>query len=60
MLTDRSLPLRWLSSERSNKQVIETGSKYLHPTNGLKLGIPVELGKGWKKLRRRVTPYEDQ
>jgi hypothetical protein len=26
----------------------------LHPTNGLKSGTPVvELGKGWKKLRRR-------
>jgi hypothetical protein len=27
--------------------------RYLHPTNGQKLGIPVvELGEGWKKLRR--------
>ena len=31
--------------------------RYLHLTNGLKLGPPVlELGKGWKKLRRKETP----
>ena len=31
--------------------------RYLYPTNGRKVGTPmVELGKGWKKLRRRVTP----
>ena len=31
--------------------------KYLHPTNGLKSEtLVVELGKDWKKLRRRVTP----
>jgi hypothetical protein len=30
--------------------------RYLHPTNGQKLLTPVvELGKGWKKLRRRAT-----
>jgi hypothetical protein len=30
--------------------------RYLHPTNGEKLLAPeVELGKCWKKLRRRVT-----
>ena len=35
--------------------------RYLHPNNGQKLGTPVvELGKGWKKLRRRITPEEDQ
>ena len=29
--------------------------RYLHPTNGQKLlAHVVELGKGWKKLRRRV------
>jgi hypothetical protein len=29
---------------------------HLHPTNGQKLVIFVaELGKGWKKLRRRST-----
>jgi hypothetical protein len=28
----------------------------LHPINGQKLVTPVvELGKGWKKLRRRAT-----
>jgi hypothetical protein len=31
--------------------------RYLHPTNGQKLMTPVvELGKSWKKLRRRVIP----
>ena len=31
--------------------------RYLHLTNGQKLGTPVvELGKSWKKLRRRATP----
>jgi hypothetical protein len=30
--------------------------RYLHATNGQKLLTPVvELGKSWKKLRRRVT-----
>jgi hypothetical protein len=28
----------------------------LHPINGQKMGTPgVELEKGWKKLRRKVT-----
>jgi hypothetical protein len=31
--------------------------RYLYPTNGQKWRTPVvELGKGWKKLRRKVTP----
>jgi hypothetical protein len=35
--------------------------RYLHPTNGQKLETPqIELGTGWKKLRRRETPQEDQ
>jgi hypothetical protein len=35
--------------------------RYFHPTNGQKLEkAVVELGKTWKKLRRRVTPWEDQ
>jgi hypothetical protein len=30
--------------------------RYLHPINGQKLLTPVvELGKSWKKLRRRTT-----
>jgi hypothetical protein len=34
--------------------------RYLHPTNGQKPGTPVvELGKSWKKLRRRATPKDD-
>jgi hypothetical protein len=56
ILTDRNLAQ--LPSERANMQLTETErSRYLHPTNGLKLGTPlVEFRKGWKKLRRRVTP----
>jgi len=35
--------------------------RYLHPTNGQKLLTPVvELGKSWKKLKRRITLKEDQ
>jgi hypothetical protein len=36
--------------------------RYLHPTSGQKLLIPVvELRKSWrKKLRRRVTPIGQQ
>jgi hypothetical protein len=35
--------------------------RYLHPTTVLKSGTFVlELGKSWKKLRRRTTPQEDQ
>ena len=35
--------------------------RYLHPTNGQKLETPVvELGKSWKKLKRKVTIEEDQ
>jgi hypothetical protein len=34
--------------------------RYLHPTNGRKPETPVvELGKNWKKLRRRAAPWED-
>jgi len=30
--------------------------RYLHPTNGQRLVSPVvELGKSWKKVRRRAT-----
>jgi hypothetical protein len=35
--------------------------RYLHLTNGQKFLTPVvELGKNYKKLRRRMTLYEDQ
>jgi hypothetical protein len=55
VLTDRSLT--WLSCERHNKHMTWDRCRYLHLTIGLKSGIPVvELGKDWKKLRRRVTP----
>ena len=48
VLTDRSLA--WLSSERPNRKLTETDSD-------TEVGTPVvELGKGWKKLRRRATP----
>ena len=30
--------------------------RYINPTNGQKVGTPVvELGEGWKKLKRKVT-----
>jgi hypothetical protein len=46
---------------RPNKQLKESNADILHPTNGQKLQTPVvELGKGWKKLRRRMTLWEDQ
>ena len=54
MPTDKSLA--WLSSERLYQQLTER-RRYLYLTIGLKSGTPVvELGKSWKKLRRRVTP----
>ena len=35
--------------------------RYLHPINGQKLlTLVVELGKRWKKLRRRATMCGDQ
>ena len=34
--------------------------RYLHPTNQKCLTPVVDLGKCWKKLRRRVTLEEDQ
>jgi hypothetical protein len=35
--------------------------RYLHPSSGKKQLTPVtELGESWKKLRGRVTLYEDQ
>ena len=38
-----------------NKQLKDSDAEILHPTNGQKLLTPVvELGKGRKKLRRRV------
>ena len=45
VLTDGSLA--WLLSERPNKQLKRVRCRYLHPTNGQKLGTPVvELVKG--------------
>jgi hypothetical protein len=41
-----------------NQQVAERVrcSRYLHPTNGQKLLIPVaELRESWKKMRRRAN-----
>ena len=35
--------------------------RYLHSSNGQKLVTPVvELGKTWKKLRRRAALWEEQ
>ena len=51
-----------MSLNRKTQQAAESiGCKYLHPTNGQKLLAPVvELGKSWKKLRRRANLKEDQ
>jgi hypothetical protein len=46
-----------MNSLRKIQQAAErVRCRYLYPTNGQKLLIlVVELGKSWKKLRRRVT-----
>jgi hypothetical protein len=52
VIIDRSLA--WLPLDKPNQQLIET-EQMLTPTNGLKLRDPVvELGKGWKNLRREA------
>jgi hypothetical protein len=59
MLTDRSLP--WLSSKRPNKQLTETNADtYAKPMDLSQEAPVVELKRGWKKLKRSVTPYKDQ
>jgi hypothetical protein len=41
---------------KTHQAVERVRCRYLHPINGQKLLTPVvELGKSWKKLRRRVT-----
>ena len=53
-LQDRSLA--WLSSKRPKQAADLDGCRYLQPSNELKLVVPmVELGKSWKKLKRRTT-----
>jgi hypothetical protein len=46
-----------MTALHKTQQAAETlGCRYLHPTNGQELLIPVvELGESWKKLRRRAT-----
>jgi hypothetical protein len=47
--TEKTFLIKMFSAERVR-------CRYLHPTNGQKLVTSVvELGKSWKKLRRRVT-----
>jgi hypothetical protein len=43
--------------EYKMQQAVErVNCRYLHPTRGQKLLTPVvELGKSWKKLRKRAT-----
>ena len=42
--------------QKAQQAVERVRFKYLHPNNEQKLLNPVvELGKSWKKLRRRVT-----
>lgn len=54
VLTDRRLA--WLLSESQHAADCDR-SIFLHPTSGLNSGTLVfELGKGWKKFRRRATP----
>ena len=49
--------LAWLFFKRPNKQLTEADADINTQHMGLKSGTPVaELGKGWKKLRRRATP----
>ena len=55
VLTDRSLA--WLPFKRPNKQLTETDTD---TPNKNVLTTVVEWGRGWKKLRKRVTPKEDQ
>jgi hypothetical protein len=51
-----------MTALQKSKQAAESvRCRYLHPTNGQKLETPVvELGKSWKKLKRKVTIEEDQ
>ena len=55
MLTNRSLA--WLTSERPNKQPKESDADTYTQPMDKKPGTPVvELGKIWKKLRKREIP----
>ena len=57
MLTERDLSC--VPSKRPNKQ-LRVRCRYLHPINGQKLLIPVvELGKSWKKSRKKATLKKD-
>jgi hypothetical protein len=43
--------------QETQKSAVRVRCRYLHPSNRQKLGTPmVELGKNWKKMRRRSTP----
>jgi hypothetical protein len=46
-----------MTAFQNTQQAVEkVKDRYVHPINTQKLLIPeVELGKSWKKLRRRVT-----
>jgi hypothetical protein len=46
-----------MTALRKTQQAAErVRCRYLYPTSGQKLMTPVvKLGKGWKKLRRKVT-----
>ena len=51
-----------MTALQKTQQVAEdVRSRHLYPTNDQKLLTHVvDLGKCWKKLRRRATMYEDQ
>ena len=43
--------------QEAQQAVERVRCRYLNPTHGWKLEITVaEIGKDWKKLRRKVTP----
>jgi hypothetical protein len=49
-----------MTAQKSQQETERVRCRYLHPTNEKKLLIPVvELGKGWKKLRKRMTLNEN-
>jgi hypothetical protein len=56
MVTYRQKP-SMMTIQEAQQAAEKVRCRYLHPSNGQKLGTPVvELEKGWKKVGRRVTP----
>jgi hypothetical protein len=58
VLTNRLIMTTLQKAQQATERI---RCRYLHPTSGQKMMTSVvELGKSWKKLRRRVTPWKDQ